>query len=67
MDKPAQLQKQSLEILRLELECLQMARRTPDPELQTHFIRMARNWNRLATATLERSDAESRHAKAVER
>ena len=53
MVKPAQLPKQSLESLRMESECLQMARRSANPDMQAHFIRMARNWNRISVMMLE--------------
>ena len=52
MDKPAQFQKHSLESLRFESECLQMASRSRNPDLQAHFFRMARHWNRLAMVAL---------------
>lgn len=57
MDKPAQFQKHALDSLRLESECMQMARRTPNPDVRVQFIRMARHWNRLATTVLDETAA----------
>ena len=65
MDKPTQRSKQLLESLRLESECMQMARRTLNSDVRAHFLRMARHWNRLATVTLEEPAADIRDAEAV--
>ena len=68
MVKPAQQLKisQCLEQLRLESECTEMAHRARDPDLQAHFMRMARNWNRLATTALDESEAgDLRETEAV--
>ena len=40
--------KHALECLRLEADCLQLAGVVHDPALQTHFVRMAREWSNLA-------------------
>jgi len=41
-------QKYSLECLRLEADCRQLANETDRPDLASHFIRMARLWAALA-------------------
>ena len=48
MAKPEQSQKLSLECLRLESACTQLAGRVRNPGLQLHFIRMAQVWSDLA-------------------
>jgi hypothetical protein len=40
--------KHALESLRLAADCMQLAGDVPDPALQTHFVRMAREWSSLA-------------------
>jgi hypothetical protein len=41
---PEQLRKHALECLRLEADCMQLAGDAPDPNSQSHFLRMARVW-----------------------
>ena len=48
MTNAVQLQKRSLECLRLATDCTQMAGAVLDPALQLHFTRMAKIWNGLA-------------------
>ena len=40
--------KRALECLRLEADCMQLAGVVHGPALQTHFVRMAREWSSLA-------------------
>jgi hypothetical protein len=40
--------KHALECLRLEADCMQLAGVVHGPALQTHFVRMAREWSSLA-------------------
>ena len=40
--------KHALECLRLEAECLQLARDVHSPALRSHFLRMAKLWPALA-------------------
>ena len=40
--------KHALECLRLEADCMQLAGVVHDPALQTHFVRMAREWSNLS-------------------
>lgn len=49
MVKPAYWERLSLESLRLEAECLQLAGGVAHPDLRSHFIRMARVWNQEAS------------------
>jgi hypothetical protein len=49
------LQKHALECLRLAEECIRLADATPDPALQSHFVRMAKEWSALAE---QRPDGE---------
>jgi hypothetical protein len=42
------LRKQELECLRMEADCLQLAGDVKNPDLQAHFIRMAKQWSLLA-------------------
>ena len=48
MSKSEQLKKHSLECLRLEADCMQLAGDAANPKLQSHFLRMARVWFTLA-------------------
>lgn len=50
MSTPEQLQKLALECLRLEADCWQLAGAVRDPNLQSHFVRMARGWLTLAVS-----------------
>jgi hypothetical protein len=43
-----QLQKHALESLRLQADCMQLAGVAPSPDLQSHFVSMARFWGTLA-------------------
>jgi hypothetical protein len=38
----------ALECLRFEADCMQLARDTHSPNLQSHFLRMATFWSSLA-------------------
>ena len=38
----------ALECLRLAADCMQLAGDVHNPALQTHFVRMAREWSSLA-------------------
>lgn len=57
--------KHSLECLRLEADCRQLAFETDRPDLASHFVRMARVWAGLAesgsdTGTKRRLDTAGR-------
>ena len=47
---PEQLRKRALECLRLEADCMQLAGDAPNPNSQSHFLRMARAWLALAVS-----------------
>jgi hypothetical protein len=47
---PEKLRKYALECLRLEAECMQLAGDAPDPNSQSHFLRMARVWFAMAVS-----------------
>ncbi|MDO8876589.1 MAG: hypothetical protein Q8M24_23345 [Pseudolabrys sp.] len=57
MVKPAYWERLSLESLRLEAECLQLAGAVAQPDLRLHFMRMARAWNRRASGAAAEPDA----------
>ena len=40
--------KHELECLRLEADCMQLACDVQSPDLQAHFVRMAKEWSLLA-------------------
>jgi hypothetical protein len=42
------LHKHTVECLRLAEDCIQLAGAVPDPALQSHFVRMAKEWSTLA-------------------
>lgn len=42
------LRKHELECLRMEADCMQLAGDVHSPDLQAHFIRMAKEWSVLA-------------------
>jgi hypothetical protein len=48
VSKPEQLRKHALECLRLEADCWQLAGDARNPNVQSHFVRMARVWSGLA-------------------
>lgn len=50
MSKPEQLRKRALECLRLESDCMQLVADASNPELQSHFLRMAQHWSTLAAS-----------------
>ena len=52
MSEPKNLSKHALECLRLEADCMQLAGASPNPNVQSHFLRMARVWSGMATAGL---------------
>lgn len=41
------LRKHELECLRMEADCMQLAGDVQSPDLQAHFIRMAKEWSLL--------------------
>lgn len=45
MSESKQSHKQSLECLRLVSDCLQLAEDVHDPDLKSHFLRMAQIWS----------------------
>jgi hypothetical protein len=49
----ANLRKQELECLRLEADCLQLARAVDSPLLKSHLIGTAQKWSALAVWGLE--------------
>jgi hypothetical protein len=50
MSKPEQLRKHALECLRLEADCMQLAAGARNPNVQSHFVRVARVWSGLAVS-----------------
>lgn len=48
MTNSVQSQKHSLECLRLESDCKQLAGSARNPDLQSHFVRMSQVWSDLA-------------------
>jgi len=48
MSKSKQLNTHSLECLRLEADCRELAWNAPSPNLKLHFVRMAKTWSALA-------------------
>ena len=48
MSKPEQMRKHALECLRLEADCMQLAGDARNPNVQSHFVRMAGFWSSLA-------------------
>jgi len=52
VSEPKNLSKHALECLRLEADCMQLAGVSPNPNVQSHFLRMARVWSGLAVAGL---------------
>jgi hypothetical protein len=47
---PEQLRKHALECLRFEADCMQLAGDAPNPNAQSHFLRMARVWFAMAVS-----------------
>jgi hypothetical protein len=45
-----QLQKHALECLRLQADCMQLAGVAHSPNVQSHFVSMARFWGTLAAS-----------------
>ena len=50
MSRPEQLRRHALECLRLEADCMQLAGDARNPNVQSHFVRMARVWFALAVS-----------------
>ena len=48
MSEPVNWRKHELECMRLATDCIQLAGDVHSPALQSHFVRMARAWSRLA-------------------
>ena len=63
MVEAKQLQKHALECLRLEADCVQLAGAARDPDVQSHFVAMARCWGTLSVSG-PISDAGSKRVKA---
>jgi len=63
MFEAKQLQKHALECLRLQADCMQLAGVARSPNVQSHFVSMARFWGTLA-ASGPSSDAGSKLFKA---
>lgn len=53
MSESATVRKQELECLRLEADCMQLARAADSPSLKAHFTQMAKKWSTLAAWGLE--------------
>lgn len=45
MSESAKLRRQELECLRLEADCMQLARAVDSPSMKAHFIQMAEKWS----------------------
>ena len=63
MFEAKQLQRHALECLRLQADCMELAGVARSPNVQSHFVSMARFWGTLA-ASGPSSDAGSKLAKA---
>jgi len=63
MFEAKQLQKHALECLRLQADCMQLARVARSSNVQSHFASMARFWGTFA-ASGPSSDAGSKLSKA---
>jgi len=50
MSKAEKLRKHALECLRLEADCWQLAGDARNPNVQSHFVQMARIWSSLAVS-----------------
>jgi hypothetical protein len=48
VSEPVNRRKHELEYMRLAANCMQLAGDVQSPALQSHFVRMAREWSRLA-------------------
>jgi hypothetical protein len=63
MSEAKQLQRHALECLRLQADCMQLARVARSLNVQSHFVSMAQFWGTLA-ALGPSSDAGSKFSKA---
>jgi hypothetical protein len=63
MFEAKQLQRHALECLRLQADCMELAGVAHSPNLQSHFVSMARFWGTLA-ASRPSSNARSKLSKA---
>jgi hypothetical protein len=63
MFEAKQLQKHALECLRLQADCMELAGVTRSPNLQSHFVAMARFWGILAVSGPS-ADADPKLSKA---
>ena len=50
MSNPENLRRHTLECLRLQADCMQLAGDASSPNLQSHFLRMAGVWSSLAVS-----------------
>ena len=50
MSESNQSDKHALECLRLEADCRELAKNTPDPELELHYLKMADHWSALSVS-----------------
>lgn len=48
MSEPVNRREHELECMRLAASCMQLAGDVQSPALQSHFVRMAREWSSLA-------------------
>jgi hypothetical protein len=48
VSEPVNRRKHELECMRLAANCMQLASDVHSPALQSHFVRMAREWSSLA-------------------
>jgi hypothetical protein len=55
MFKTNQLRKHALECLRLQADCMELARDARDYDVKAHFVRMAGFWDALAVSGPESS------------
>ena len=63
MFEARKLQKHALECLRLQADCMQLAGVARNPNVQSHFVSMARFWGTLAVSGPS-SDVGSKFSKA---
>ena len=50
MSESSQLYRHSVECLRFEADCRELAKNVQSPNLQSHFLRMALTWRALAVS-----------------
>jgi hypothetical protein len=57
MSEAKQLRKHAVECLRLQADCMQLAGVARSPNMQSHFVSMARFWGTSAASVLSSGDS----------